>query len=70
MYHFYDFRKELHAVRAPVFLVGIGEVVSDVPLADGGEKGVHEGVDGNVAVAVRLQGAVGRNDGAAQRNVT
>lgn len=51
----HTFAEEEAGVGAAIALVGVGEVVADVAEGGGAEKGIGEGVEGHVGIAVAEQ---------------
>ncbi len=64
-----DVAQHIHAVGVFVPVVRFGEVIADVSQSRRGEHGVHEGMDGDVAVAVRDEPAVAGDSHAADSHV-
>ena len=54
-YHLHDGGEELRAVGSAVPLVGVGEVVADVSLADRSEERIHQSVQCHVCIGVTEQ---------------
>lgn len=54
-YHLHDGGEELHAVGSTIPLVGIGKMVTDVPLFDGPKERVHQNVQCYISVGVTEQ---------------
>ena len=54
-HHLHDGGEELCAVGTTVPLVGIGEVVADISLADSSEESIHQSVQCHVCIGVTEQ---------------